>query len=158
MSKLKIILFFALSLSFSPAHASDLSELYKQALLKGNEKELNYLPSVQVRCGLEHETVTNLIDGILVRARIKPLLLFSHEIVSPIYMSVALKCNPQGDAFMAVFLDVGFAEFAPAIQYSGGRFTRLGIVDQTDKAELIGAIRNGVEKVITDYISVHSNF
>ena len=122
-----------------------------------NSDTLWILPYVDEDCGLEDEAVDDAIDRVMILSRIEqngpsPTALFFH-------VAIELRCQTFSDTTVYA-LRVSFEILQESVWWrntslGGAAYMWLGIHPQS--ADLIEAIKVGLEHILADFIYSHSN-
>ncbi|GGY67574.1 hypothetical protein [Marinobacter zhanjiangensis] len=154
MPRLSLILCAFLALLAGNAYSSDLEPWYEKVLTQDDPNTLAYYTFTDNECfGAEEDHLNELIEGIFIRSRIKPVASLS----DPLYLNVILTClRSSDDSFVAYTVDVGFGRYnpRPAVIYD----KPYGSIGYGQSMEFISSqVRENVEAALTDYLSVNFN-
>jgi hypothetical protein len=145
-----------LLLLFSTTAQAELDELYKQAIKVPNPNELSLYSAVAGGCkAMSQSELRSIAEGVFIRSRIKALPFGAHgnSTKYPIFLSVFLKCF--GETPYLFDLDIEFRRSEPkprvAVGYSYGTY------GSGPTAGIKNAVKEEVERAITDYVKVNFN-
>ena len=132
---------------------AELSEWLHQALKVDNPNQLAYWVEVGKNCPVTQKEVENLVEGVFIRSRIKPLKegVFDSGVI---YLDVGLVCNGVSsnhiDSYVSKIL-FGRIVPTPAVWFQG----EFGTVGRGSKDFMVGAVKGSVEAAITEYIKAN---
>ena len=140
--------------SHQVALGADDQEWLKTALKNENPNELTYFVVLNPECPIAKDKVASLVEGVLVRSRIKPLG-GDEGVGRELFLNVATDCVSLANNNPVYVIDVIFGKYVGDIaapMYYGTAFGYLGIgpVDHIEKA-----LKENIELVITAYLRVN---
>lgn len=141
-----------LTLIASSSFAEDIAPWQEEALKSTTPDELAYYIGVDDECLITESDAASVIEGVMVRSRIRPLMneIFEDDIL---YLSIMLACLSTEDNNPAYTLDMYFGRYMPEPPVLYDRdYGSLGIGDAD---YLLESLKEGVEEAITDYIKVN---
>lgn len=144
-------IFISLCMSTS-VDADDVYKPLHPAIKVENPNQLAHFVSVGKDCPLARDDLTQLVDGIFIRSRIKPLSnrLF---VANSIYLNVAVHCYKIDPDYSAFSIDVKFGRNEP---YPPVLFDfPFGVVGTGGKEYLLNAVKVQVELAITEYLKAN---
>lgn len=148
--KLKIILAY---LFLTPLYASsaEIADWYRLAIKSPNPNELAYFVGVDENCPADKSVISNTVEGVLVRSRIKPSAAFYEN--NRIYLNVTMDClKPEnGKHIFTLSINFGRLNPKPSILFDKtyGFFGVGGLDFITQKLKI------STEEAITDYLKVN---
>jgi len=123
---------------------------------KDNPSELTPLLSIGSGCSLTQENISGIVEGVMVRSRIKPM-----DEVGTLNLLVTIDCvkfdnlNPDVISVSVDFVGLANAgEDQVLIRWGAFGGAMLGLGDNADAERLI---REGVEDAIASYLQVNSD-
>jgi len=153
---MKKIILIALLLLSSQAQAEEISDALKTAMktfyLKvDNPDELAISAAAESDCPITGDELKEMVSGVLIRARVKPLL--GDELSeNSLYMETTLRClETDGNPIFAIeVIFGGFTEGVPVWYPIPYRYMGMGREEW-----IVSNIKNVVELAITDYIAAN---
>jgi len=132
-------------------NAAELEPWYKEVLQAGNPNSLSYFTFADKDCGIDGALLDELLEGVLIRSRVKPIRGFDDLI----YLSVDVSCTSSVNAF-SVSIRFGRYQPKPSILYDVS-YGGVGGGTSLDPTYMLNGIKVGIEDAITDYISANFN-
>ena len=136
--------------SHQAAHGADDPEWLKTAFKKDNPNELAYYAGTSDDSPIDDERVGDIIEGVLVRSRIKPLA--DAWTSAPLYLSVMVNCVKLEGNNPVYQMEIAFGKRRPIPILYDHNFGNIGIGSK-DFIESI--LKDKVEDAITAYIKVN---
>lgn len=107
-------------------------------------------------CPINKAEANEVVDGVLIRARLKPDEYYDSSQTMGFFVSV--RCmRRQGTDLFIYKVDVNFVQFAPIANRTLQWVNGYGSMGIGLKVDIRGAIRDGTERLVTDYIKVNFN-
>jgi hypothetical protein len=129
-------------------NAAELQPWYKEVLQNDNPNNLGFYADAGKSCELDKTQLRKIVEGVLIRSRIKPLDISFNEI----YLNAKIRCTSEGSAF-SIAVSFGKAFPGPSILYDvdyGGIGTHAN-----DPSYILSSLKGAIETAVTDYISVN---
>ena len=137
--------------SHQAAHGADDPEWFKTAFKKDNPNELAYYAGSDDDCPIDDERVRDIVEGVLVRSRIKPLG-GTEWTSAPLYLSVMLNCMKLEGNNPIFTMRIAFGKLIPIpILYDHS----FGYFGTRPKDFIESRLKDRVENAITAYIKVN---
>ena len=119
-------------------------------LKKDNPNELSYWAFVDEQCSISNKEVNKIVEGVLIRSRIKPGLTWYTDSV---YLYIHFDCMPLENNNPVLSTTIYFGRYTPlpSIGYHHD-YGNIGIGDKELQTRLI---KQGVERAVTDFVRVN---
>jgi hypothetical protein len=148
--KIKIIL-VCLFLTPLHAHSAEMADWYKLAIKSPNPNELAYYAGVDEDCLADKSIISNTIEGVLIRSRVKPSVAFYEN--NRTYLSVTLNClEPEnGKHIFTLSIHFGKLNPKPSILFDKS----YGFFGAGGKEFIIQNLKISTEQAVTDYLKAN---
>jgi hypothetical protein len=148
---------FALSLMLllsSQVQAAEPPDWLYPALKVDNPNELAVLVFATDKCFVTTEELTELVSGVLIRSRVKPLLGYEYY-ENDLYLKISMQCNTPKIGHQVYTMDAIFGNYnvTPPVRYP----SFYGFLGDARKPFIVSRVKNMVEVAITDYIKANFN-
>ncbi len=139
-------------LLFSQPGQAGVPEWFYQSIKVDNPNQLAYCTKAAASCPVTTTDVEEIIEGVFIRSRVKPLKLTEFE-PENIYLEVSLSCFEQNENHFVYDFSIHFSRALPypSVKFNWD-FGYLGIGNDT---AITIAIKGRVEDAITEYIKVN---
>jgi len=150
--KMKYLLLTALLLISQSASSAELLEWYKSAIKSPTPDELSYYIGLNPDCPVTEQEVSEHVEGVLIRSRIKPME-YAFE-YNRLYLNITVDCLKLESNNPIYIVEAAFGKFnpKPAIIFDKS----YGTYGIGPKKNIINAYKRVTEDAVTDYIK--SNF
>lgn len=149
---MKYLLLTALLLISQFASSAELSEWYKSAIKSPTPDELAYFISTSSDCPVTKQEISEDVEGVLIRSRIKPIAYAFEN--NRLYLNIVVDCMKLESNNPMYVVEAGFGKYnpKPAIMFDKS-YGSYGI---GPKKNIINTYKRMTEDAVTDYIK--SNF
>ncbi len=148
----KYILSVFLLFFYTSSFASEIPSWLKNTIKSKKPNQLAYFLSVQKACPFSSEKAEGIIEGTLVRSRVKPL---KRDIYANgrVYLSLAVSCTALKNRNPVFVIEAHFARYMPSppVLYDYG-FGTSGI---GDKDFILQSLKGAVEDAITAHVKAN---
>ena len=147
--KLKKIILAILLMAFSYQAYAEGPDWLMEAIRVGDPNQLEYFLVVDEQCPITHSEGQEIINGVFIRSRIKPL----PQSLKGIYLSVNLFCLEPKSIFHTYKLGVAFARALPlpAVLFDFS-FDSFGVKKKNGMEQ---SLKNQTEEAITTFIKAN---
>lgn len=142
------VLFLLGSLSFQYSFAQE----FETALKSDNPDELAYYASMDTECPVSRNALENMVEGVIVRSRVKPT---NYSDATDVYLNVVLSCLAAEAGNRQIgytyFLDVRFGRPGTILLYD----RQFGVLGLIPNDKILDELKNHVEAAVTAYIKAN---
>ena len=149
----KIIVLALLAIATQVSIAQERPAWFKSALKSSTPNQLSYFVNVSKACPFSKEKAQTVVDGVLIRSRIKPLRedIFVNNRV---YLNMTISCLTLKSDNPVFDIEVNFARIEPLPSIIFDQHFGTSGIGGPDY--ILQAFKEGVESAVTEYIK--SNF
>jgi hypothetical protein len=147
-----ILVLLAVLLVTSPSYANDTPGWLTQAIKVKDPNQLSYFATASKACPLNDADLENIVEGVFVRSRIKPLS-GPGFLTAPVYFDLGVSCVTLENANPVFNIQVHFSRYRPhpAIKYDFD-FGTTGI---GGKDFIKQSVKECVENAVTEFIKAN---